>query len=59
MSIKTGWPSEELLCELGAKFLRLEQPRVMEITGKKYCEGLMELTILEKQSELLKLQNRD
>lgn len=59
MSTNTGWPSEELLCELGAKFLRLEQPRVVEITGKKYCEGLMESIVLEKQSEILKSQNRD
>lgn len=47
MHIKTGWPDEEELTALGAKFIRNESPRVVEITGRKFCEGMMDSEMLE------------
>ena len=38
---EAGWPSRELLLELGAKFLREDEPRVVEIAGKKFTEGML------------------
>ncbi len=38
---EAGWPSHELLLELGAKFLREDEPRVVEIAGKKFTEGML------------------
>ena len=44
---ETGWPSEELLREVGAKFLLNDHTRVVEIAGRKFCEGLLEANINE------------
>ncbi len=38
---ETGWPTRELLLELGAKFLREDEPRVVEIAGKRFTEGML------------------
>lgn len=38
---ETGWPSEALLHALGAEFLHFDQPRVVEIAGRKFCEGML------------------
>lgn len=45
MGAEEGWPPEELLLELGAKFLQNDAARVVEISGRKFCEGLLESTI--------------
>jgi hypothetical protein len=42
-----GWPSEELLRSLGAEFLHDDQPRVVEIAGRKFCEGMLESRLNE------------
>jgi hypothetical protein len=47
VSAETGWPSDELLLELGAKFLHNDQFRVVEIAGRKFCEGMLEATLNE------------
>jgi len=44
---ETGWPSEDLLLEVGAKFLFNDQTRVVEIAGRKFCEGMLAATINE------------
>ena len=43
--VEKGWPEEELLEILGAKFVERCSIRVVEISGRKYCEGLLESTI--------------
>ncbi len=43
--VEKGWPKEELLEILGATFVERESTRVVEIAGRKYCEGLLESTI--------------
>jgi hypothetical protein len=40
-----GWPSEELLIAVGAKFLFNDQSRVVEIGGRTFCEGLLQSTL--------------
>ena len=42
-----GWPSEELLRSLGADILHDGQPRVVEIGGRKFCEGMQESRLNE------------
>jgi len=49
---ETGWPSDELLLEVGAKFLLNDQPRVVEIAGRKFCEGMLEATLNEINDDL-------
>jgi len=44
---ETGWPSDELLLAVGANFLLNDQSRVVEIAGRKFCEGLLEATLNE------------
>jgi len=49
---ETGWPSEELLLELGAKFLSNDHTRVVEIGGRKFIEGMLEGLINEINDDL-------
>jgi hypothetical protein len=42
-----GWPSDELLLGVGARFLLNDQSRVVEIEGRKFCEGMLEATLNE------------
>ena len=37
-----GWPSDELLVAVGAKFITENPSRVVEINGRKFSEGLLE-----------------
>lgn len=45
--METGWPSEELLITLGAKFIQKGNIRVVEIEGRKFSEGMLESLICE------------
>jgi hypothetical protein len=42
-----GWPSEALLGSLGAEFLHDGEPRVIEIAGRTFCEGMLESRLNE------------
>ena len=42
-----GWPSEQQLLALGANFIRNETPRVVEINGAKFSEGMLEYLIVQ------------
>jgi hypothetical protein len=42
---EAGWPSDEVLLALGAKFLSDSPSRIVEIAGRRFCEGLMEATL--------------
>jgi len=37
-----GWPSDEILLAVGAKFITENPSRVVEINGRKFSEGLLE-----------------
>jgi hypothetical protein len=52
VSAETGWPSDELLLKVGAKFLLKDQTRVVEIAGRKFCEGMLEATINEINDDI-------
>ena len=49
---ETGWPADELLLAVGAKFLLNDQSRVVEIAGRKFCEGLLGATLNEINDDL-------
>jgi len=42
-----GWPSDELLVACGARILRADTPRVVELGGVRYSEGMLEHQILQ------------
>ena len=42
-----GWPSEEILLSVGAKFIKEDEPRIVEINGKQFAEGMLEAHIKE------------
>lgn len=52
ISTEAGWPSDDLLLTVGARILRNEQPRVVELQGKKFCEGLLESTLNEIDDDI-------
>jgi len=39
---KVCWPDKETLMACGAKFVRDESPRVVEVAGRTFTEGMME-----------------
>ncbi len=47
ISMETGWPSEELLIQLGGKHIRKDNGRVVEINGRKFSEGMLQSLIDE------------
>lgn len=47
LAVEAGWPSDEVLEACGAKILRPETPRVVEIGGQRFCEGTLEHEILQ------------
>ena len=49
---KTGWPTEELLVSVGAKFISNPSARIVEIDGRKFCEGLLAGTIDELNDDI-------
>jgi len=42
---EVGWPSEEVLLALGAKYIDRGDARVVQIDGRTFCEGLLEQTL--------------
>ena len=44
---EVGWPSHEFLVSIGATFLHDEQTRVVELAGRKFCEGMLASVINE------------
>ena len=44
---ETGWPSDELLLSIGAKFLSNETTRVVQIGERTFTEGLLDGIIRE------------
>ena len=45
VSTEVGWPSEEVLLAAGAEFIDRGLARVVQISGRRFCEGLLEETI--------------
>ena len=49
---KMGWPSDELLLAVGAEFVINDQARVVEVAGRKFCEGMLEATLNELNDDV-------
>jgi hypothetical protein len=47
-----GWPTDELIHDLGGVFVSQEHPRIVQLNNKKYCEGLLEGIIREIDDKL-------
>ena len=45
--VEVGWPSLELLRQCGGRILRDDTPRIVEIAGQRFCEGLLEHHVLQ------------
>lgn len=52
MSVETGWPPDELLEALGARFLTSEGTRVVEIGDRRFAEGLLEEALRSLDDDL-------
>ncbi len=59
MFAESGWPPEELLRALGAKFICEDPSRVVEISGRKFCEGLLDSTIRSLDDDLFENSGQD
>jgi len=55
---ETGWPSHELLEACGAKILREDTPRVVEIAGRRFCEGMLEHEICQLSDDVFEATGR-
>jgi len=51
LEAKEGWPSHELLEACGARILRSDTPRVVEIDGGRFVEGYLEHEIRQRLDE--------
>ena len=47
-----GWPSDELLLALGARFIQNDQTRVVENGGKTLFEGMLAATLIENNVDI-------
>ena len=52
---ETGWPSSELLLELGAIFIMKGDTRVVEIGGRRFIEGMLEAIVNEVTDDLFEI----
>ena len=53
-----GWPSHELLVGCGAKLVREETPRVVELGGERYVEGMLEHEVLQVTDDQFERRGR-
>ena len=51
--VEMGWPDSETLTALGGKFIRKKQPRVVEIAGRMFAEGMLDASINEVHDDFL------
>lgn len=55
---KTGWPSTTLLESLGATIIRAQTPRVVDLLGRKYCEGALEYEVRQVDDALFEARGQ-
>jgi len=53
-----GWPTREMLEACGAKILRWETPRVIELDGMRWTEGMLEHQILQVTDDQFERRGR-
>lgn len=59
LAAEPGWPSHELLIAAGACFLAEEPTRVVEIDGRRFCEGLLGAKIDEIVDDVFEEMGRE
>jgi len=59
ISTDIGWPSEELLLSIGAKFINNDETRIVEINGQQYVEGMLEAHIRELDDNIFELNGEE
>ena len=47
LQVESGWPSEDVLLSVGAIFINNDEPRIIEINGKQFTEGMLEAHLKE------------
>ena len=50
--VDTGWPSHELLESLGATLIRVDTPRVVELGGRQFSEGMLEYQVRQVSDDM-------
>jgi len=55
MTVEAGWPSEDDLLSIGAKFIREDEPRIVEINGQQFAEGMLAAHINELNDNIFEL----
>lgn len=54
-----GWPSHEILQKCGAVILRADTPRVVELGGRRFCEGMLEYELRQKDDDGFEAQGME
>jgi len=53
-----GWPSLELLEACGGRVLRRETPRIVELAGRRFSEGVLEHELNQLNDDLIEEKGR-
>ena len=53
--VEPGWPSEEILFSVGAIFIKEDEPRIVEINGQQFTEGMLEAHLRELDDDVFEL----
>jgi hypothetical protein len=56
MTVEAGWPSKALLLSVGAIFIKEDEPRIIEINGKQFAEGMLEAHLRELDDDIFELR---
>ena len=56
LSAESGWPTKRLITALGGRYLSQDSPRVVELNGRKFCEGMMQSHINEIVDDIFEEQ---
>lgn len=59
ITAEIGWPSDGILKVLGATILCGSPTRVVEISGRKFCEGLLDATIRSLDDDVFEILGCD
>ena len=55
ITVKSGWPPEELLLSIGATFINYEETRIVKVNGEQFVEGMLEAHIRELDDDIFEL----
>ena len=58
IEVEPGWPSDEVLKSCGANILVNGLARVVEIGGRRFCEGLMESILRSIDDDVLEAHGK-